>query len=254
MKRFILLTVFIISYLVVYAQDEIKISTPDVSFSNDILTIKYDITGCGTNDYINIRLVVLDSKGDTIRPTYITGDLGARVSCGFGKKIEWNMVRDSVLIDEDIEIQVTGSPVIPEIPLYTQPVSKQISRGNVILSSVFLPGLGQMKASGKGAHLILSGVVYGAIGTSVYFNMKSNKYYDDYLTATGTERDNLYDKSVSTYNLSQYLLYGGAGVWLGNLIWSAVIPIREPERRRMELSFIKTPHYNGYLLSARWSF
>lgn len=251
MKRIILLAIFFTSCLTVYSQDEIKISTPDVSFSNDILTIEYDITGCGTNDYINVRLIVLDSEGDTIRPTYLTGDLGSRVSCGFGKKIEWNMVRDSVIIDENIEIQVTG---IPEIPLYTQPVSEKITRRNVILSSVFLPGLGQMKASGKGAHLIMSGIVYGAMGASVYYNFKANKYYDDYLVAIGTERDNLYDKSVSTYNTSQYLLYGGAGAWLGNLIWSAVIPIREPERRRMELSFVKTTHHNGYLLSAKWSF
>lgn len=254
MKRFFSLTLLLASCLIINAQDNIKISTPDVTFSNDILTIKYDITGCGTNDYVNIRLVVLDSEGDTIKPDYITGDLGSRVSCGFGKKIEWNMVRDSVLIDEEIEIQVTGTPFIPEIPFYTQAVSKQISRGNVILSSVFLPGLGQKKASGKGAHLILSGMVYGAVGSSLYFNMKSNSFHDDYVVASGTERDNLYDKSVSTYNISQYLLYGGAGIWAANMIWSAVIPIKEPERRRMELSFIKEPHYKGYLLSAKWSF
>jgi len=254
MKRFISLAVLLISYLSVYSQDEVKISPPEVSFLNDILTIKYDITGCGTRDYVDIELIILNSKGNRIKPAYITGDLGSKVSCGFGKKIEWNMVKDSVLIDEEIEVQLKGTPHIPETPPYTQPVTKRVSRGNVVISSFFIPGLGQMKASGKGAHLILSGIVYGAMGTSLYFNMKSNKYYDDYLVTTGTERDELYNKSINTYNISKYLLYGGAGAWLANMVWSAVIPIKEPERRRMELSFVSTPQQDGYLLSAKWSF
>ncbi len=254
MKRLILLTVFLVSYLSVCSQDEIMISPPDVSFRNDILTIQYDITGCGTNDYINVRLVVLNSEGDTIRPTYITGDFGSRVSCGFGKKIEWNMVKDSVLIDEEIEVQITGKLSAEKVPVYSAPVSTTVSRGNVILSSAFIPGLGQMKASGKGAHLIFTGLVYGSLGTSLYFNMTSNKYYDDYLAASGTERDELYDKSVNTFNISQYLLYGGAGAWLGNLIWSAVIPIKENTKRKMNLSFISAPQRDGYMLSAKWSF
>jgi len=254
MKRFILLTLFLVFYLSLYSQDEIKISPPEVTFINDILTIRYDITGCGTSDIVDIELIILNSRGARIRPSYITGDIGSSIRCGFGKKIEWNMVKDSVLIDEDIEVQVTGTPHIPEIPLYTQPVSKTVTRGNVIISSFFIPGLGQMKASGKGAYLIFSGVVYGAMGTSLYFNMKSNKYYDDYLVATGTERDELYDKSVSTFNISRSLLYFEAGAYLVNLVWSGVIPIKENTRRRMELSFISAPQQNGYLLSAKWSF
>ena len=254
MKRFILLTLFLVFYLSLYSQDEIKISPPEVTFINDILTIRYDITGCGTSDIVDIELIILNSRGARIRPSYITGDIGSSIRCGFGKKIEWNMVKDSVLIDEDIEVQVTGTPHIPEIPLYTQPVTKRVSRGNVVISSFFIPGLGQMKASGKGAHLIFSGLVYGALGSSLYLNMKSNKYYDDYLVAGGTERDELYDKSVNIFNISQYLLYGGAGAWLGNMIWSAVIPIKETEKRRMELSFESTPQQYGYLLSAKWSF
>ena len=254
MKRLILLTVFLVSYMSLFSQDEIKISPPEVSFMNDILTIRYDITGCGTSNYVDIELVILNSKGDRIKPAYMTGDIGSGVSCGFGKKIEWNMVKDSVLIDEEIEVQLKGTTHIPEIPPYTQPVTKIVSRGNVVISSFFIPGLGQMKASEKGAHLIFSGLVYGALGSSLYLNMKSNKYYDDYLVASGTERDELYDKSVNTFNISQYLLYGGIGTWLGNLVWSAVIPIKEPERRRMEISFMSTPQQNGYLLFAKWSF
>jgi len=254
MKRFISLAVFLISYLSIYAQDEVKISPPEVSFMNDILTIRYDITGCGTRDYVDIELVILNSKGNRIKQAYITGDLGSKVSCGFGKKIEWNMVKDSVLIDEEIEVQLKGTPHIPEIPLYTQPITKRVSRGNVIISSFFIPGLGQMKASGKGAYLIFSGVVYGAMGASIYYNSKSNKYYDDYLIASGTERDELYDKSVSTFNISQSLLYLEAGANLVNLVWSAVIPIKENTKRRMELSIGSTPQQSGYLLTAKWSF
>lgn len=253
MKRPLLFFALISSCLILNAQNQIKISKPELSYLNNILTINYDITGCGTGDYIEIKIIILNSKGDTIRPAYVTGDLGKRVTCGFEKKIEWNILKDSVLIDEDIEVQVTGKQVIQEIVNYGEPTSRLISRGNIILSSVIVPGLGQKKASGKGAHLITSGLVYGSVGASVYFILKSKKYYNDYQEASGTLRDELFDKSTKTFDSSQYFLYGAIGAWAINFIWSAVIPIRENDSKKINMSLISGPQ-NSHLVSARWTF
>ncbi len=252
MKRSCMLSVILAACLSLNAQDNVKISTPEVTFLNNILTIKYDLTGCGTGDYINIKLIVLNAKGDTIKPVYVTGDLGSRVNCGFGKKIEWNVARDNVIVNEELQIQVTGKPVAQVIPSY-MPVQKSVSRGSILLSSAFLPGLGQKKASGKGGYLTFSGLVYGTAGASLLFYLQHNNYYNDYKTASGTERDNLYEKSVNSFNMSQYLLYGSAGLWAVNMIWSSVIPIKENTGRKMNVGFMKLPE-NGYLVSAKWTF
>lgn len=250
MKRACQLFLVFMACYSVNAQENIKISTPEVSITNNILTVKYDLTGCGTGDYINIRLVVLSAGGDTIRPGYVSGDIGSRVNCGFGKRIEWNIERDKILVDEDIEIQVVGTPVIPEKPAYVQ-LPPSVSRGNILISSALVPGLGQKKASGKGGALVLSGLVYGAGGASLASYLMYKNTYNDYQAASGIERDELYTKSENLFNLSQYMLYGTAGIWAVNMIWSAAVPIKQTSN--MKVGFMKTPE-NGYLISAKWTF
>jgi len=250
MNRACLLFLVFSACISVYAQDNIKISTPEVSITNNILTVKYDLTGCGSGDFINIKLVVLSARGDTIRPAYVSGDIGSRVNCGFGKKIEWNVARDKILVDEDIEIQVVGKPVIPEKPAYVQ-LQPTISRGNILISSALVPGLGQKKASGKGGALVLSGLVYGAGGASLASYLMYKNTYNDYQAASGTRRDELFEQSEKYFNLSQYMLYGTAGLWGVNMIWSAVIPVKE--RSNMKIGLSGLPE-NGYLISAKWTF
>jgi len=251
MERGSLLVLIFMVHLTINAQENIRISTPDVSIVNNVLTIKYDLTGCGTGDYINIRLVVLNAKGDTIKPVYVTGDIGSRVNCGFGKKIEWNVARDNILVDEDFDIQVIGKPVKQEAPVYIQP-QKTLTRGNIMLSSALLPGLGLKKASGKVGYLAFSGLVYGTAAASLGAYFRSMQLYDDYKAApTSTESDNLYSKFEKTWNMAKFLGMGAAGVWTVNMIWSVAIPVKETSG--MKVGLIKTPE-NGYLISAKWTF
>ncbi|MCU0462895.1 MAG: hypothetical protein MUF36_12935 [Bacteroidales bacterium] len=83
MQRNFLLVTALFLITAVNAQNIIKISTPEISFLNNILTIKYDIAGCGASDYVNIKLVVLNAQGDTIKPVYVSGDIGSNVNCAF---------------------------------------------------------------------------------------------------------------------------------------------------------------------------
>lgn len=252
MKRALLLLIFLVSYFTLNAQNNIKISTPEVSFLNNILIIKYDISGCGTIDYVNIKLIVLNAQGDTIKPAYVSGDVGSSVNCGLGKKIEWNVAKDGKVINEELEIQVTGSPVAKIIPAYNT-VQRSVSRGKIVLSSAFVPGLGQKKASGKGGYLIFSGLVYGSAGASLYYFLKSDQYYEKYDLASGTERDNLYEKAVNTFNTSQYMLYTAAGLWAINMIWSAAIPIKDLSKNKIDVTLLPMRD-KGYMFSARWTF
>ncbi|MCX6334777.1 MAG: hypothetical protein NT092_10835 [Bacteroidia bacterium] len=253
MKRVIFFLFLLTLFSSLSAQEHFQISKPEVTFANNIITIKYDITGCGINEYINVRLIALNSKGDTLRPVYISGDIGKRVNCGFGKKIEWNIVRDSIKIDDDIEVFIQGKEIVIPLSTIDNFTQNHASRGKVIGLSAIVPGLGQKVASGKSGYLALSGLVYGAAGASAYYYIKHNNYYNDYLALTGTAADEAYIKSENSFKMSQYFLYGAAGAWAVNLVWSAVIPIKEKPFKNTSLNIVPTPR-RELLLSASWTF
>jgi len=237
----------------VWAQGSYLISKPEPTFTNNILKVKYDITGCGRNEFVDITLFVINSKGDTLKPRYITGDIGNMISCGFGKTIEWNLEKDKINLDEDVSVIVKGVKSAPVTSNSGPAGPKKLTRGNVMASSIFVPGLGQKKASGKSAHLIFSGVVYGTAASSVFLNLRSKQLFKDYEAASGTERDRLYDQSVKNFDMSRYLLFGAAGAWVTNLIWSAVIPIKENPLKKMDIR-LTSNQQNKILLSAKWTF
>jgi hypothetical protein len=173
--------------------------------------------------------------------------------CGPGKSIAWNVIKDNIKIDDDVEVMLVGKENTPATSITASHGIPRASRGKVILSSVFVPGLGQKIASGKGGHLLFSGLVYGTAGASAYFFLKGNEYYSDYKNASGNEADILFSKSEKEYNTGRYLLYGAAGAWITNFIWSAVIPIKEKIPMKPALG-LKASHGDGLLITAKWTF
>jgi len=236
------------------AQEDFKISKPDASFSDNTLIIRYDITGCGSGEFIDIKLIILNSKGDTLNPGYISGDIGLRINCGFGKTIVWDLARDKVKIDEDIQILIIGKKSAPSFSTIVVSEQKKISRGTILLSSAVIPGLGQKKASGKPVYFVFSGLVYGCIGTSCYYNfIKSKQLKKDYLAATGIERDDLFNKWEKSYDLTKFFIYGAAGAWAINAIWSSIIPINEKPLKGIDLG-LTSLNKNDLMVSATWKF
>ncbi len=247
----ILLLLFLVTWL--SAQQNFKISKPEPSLSNNILTIKYDITGCGSGELIDIILIVLNSKGDTIRPGSVTGDIGRQVGCGSGKTIRWNIAADNVNINEDIQIFVRGKKSARSVAETGVPASQKLSRGKIILMSALVPGLGEMKASGKPAFLAFSGLVYGSAGAAAFLASRSGKMEEDYLAASGTERDELYNKWQSNFNLTKYLTFSAAGLWAANIVWSAIIPVKDTRNKKMDIGMTSFGK-NELLISAKWTF
>ena len=253
MKRLGLLILILDSFLTLSAQESFTISKPDLSFQDNIITIKYDIYG-GSSVYVNISLIVLNSKGDTIKPRYISGNIGKGVSCGPGKIIKWNLEKDNVKISDSLSVFIIGEKYISPVAGNEYGLPNQLTRGKVILSSLFVPGLGQKKASGNKAFYVLSGLAYGSLGASLYFNFKSDQYKKDYeASMKAEESDNLYNKWQKSYNASKYLAIGAAGVWAVNLIWAAVIPINEKNVNKMHVSLYSI-NKDELMICARWNF
>lgn len=246
---------FLFSFLTALsAQESFKISKPEPTFSNNTLIIEYDITGCGSGEFVDITLIILNSKGDTIKPVFISGDIGLRINCGFGKTIIWDLARDKVKIDENIDILIKGKKSALSVSTIVVPGQKKITRGNILSSSAIIPGLGQKKASGKSAYFIFSGLVYGCLGTSCYFNfIKSKQLKKDYLVASGTVRDELFIKWGKSYDMTKYFIYGAAGAWVTNLVWSAIVPLKENPLKRADLG-LTSFNKNDLMVSAKWTF
>ena len=254
MRRTIATTAFFcILFSGLSAQKDFRISKPEPSYSNNTLTIRYDITGCGSRELIDIKLILLNSAGDTIKPVSVTGDIN-QVNCGDGKMIRWYVARDSVKMDDDIQIIITGSRSAPSVPAYVVYEDRRMKKGNILISSAFIPGLGQKKITGKPAYLAFTGLVYGSLGASGYLNfIKSKKLKEDYLAAIGEERDIMFEKWEKSYNMTKLFAYGAAGVWAVNLIWSAVMPVKQNSPGIPDLS-LKTFTKNELLVSAKWTF
>ncbi|HKL66369.1 MAG TPA: hypothetical protein VJ877_00645 [Bacteroidales bacterium] len=126
------------------------------------------------------------------------------------------------------------------------------SRGNIMASSLILPGLGQKKASSKGAHLLLGVIGYGSLAASGYFIYDYNNKYDQYLEAVSVnDRDRLFRESEKSYNMARYLVFSAAGVWALNLIWSAIIPSSPRNNFKAGASANKMKGVNIY---ATWKF
>jgi hypothetical protein len=235
------------------AQDLYHISKPELALINNILTIKYDITGCGSGEFVDISLVLINSKGDSLKPRYITGDIGSGISCGLGKRIDWNLEKDKIKIDEDVEVIIKGKMAELTTSGNRSPGYKRYTRGDIVKTSALVPGLGQKRATGKSYPLVMSGLVYGGIGVSVYYTIKANDYKEKYNSASSSTSEEMFDKWQQNYNASRYCIIGTAAAYAGNLIWVALVPISNPPRKNLKVEF-SAPVQDRFYISARWTF
>ena len=235
------------------AQESFRISRPELSYKDNILTIRYDITGCSSGELFNIKLIIISSGGDTLKPSFITGDFGKDVTCGAGKTIFWNLVSDNIAIDDELNVIVVGerSGPIPAVP--TAEITERKARGPVVLPSLVVPGLGQKIASGKPCYLVFSGLVYGSAGTALIFTLRSNKLKEDYRAAAGQERDDLFAEWENSYKTARIFAAGAAGIWAANIIWSLAMPSGEKSKGRPNVS-MTVQKKNELLICAKFTF
>lgn len=229
------------------AQVSFHISKPSLAFENNILTINYDITGCGRSEFFDINVIILNSKGDTLQPRFITGDIGLMISCGTGKSIEWNLEKDNYKINDNIQVLIKG---VRSAPVVVNDGPSKYSRSNIVFSSALLPGWGQKKATGKPVWLALGGLFLGSAGASVYYALQTPGLEQEYLKASDELRDEKFGKWQDQYKLSRTLAIGAGGLWLGNLILSAVIPVSTVRDMKVGLS----SDDNCLLITAKWNF
>lgn len=270
----LILPLLLFMSLQLFPQAQVSISKPRLSYFNDTLVIFFDITNC--NDAVfEVEPRITTYGGTVINASNLSGDTGENVSCGNNKKIIWSLAEDDIRLNEEIEVQIMAEQLISnkeeggkvnqagekvkeggdrdkEETMPSDLTAPAYSRANIMASSVIFPGLGQKKASRKGAPMLLGALGYGALATSGYFIYDYNKKYDQYLEAMSvTESEKLYEESNKSFKTARNLIYGAAGIWAVNLIWSAVIP---SSRTGNFAAAMSTNDMYGIQLCARWKF
>ncbi|KPK85909.1 MAG: hypothetical protein AMS27_06220 [Bacteroides sp. SM23_62_1] len=244
MKRIIFKYCFLLYLLIIpeilYSQTRITVTKPRLEATDESLVIEYDILNTGPSDIFVVWIEVTDAAGNKINAVSLTGDVGQEIKGGNNKIIIWNLGNDKILIDEDIFVEVKAEKIPEkektaetETPEETKTVKKEessverktISKSNMVLSSVVLPGWGQTKAS-KGKPYWLLGVAgYGCLAGSITLNRMASSAYQDYKESPDPDEFNaFYDKAIQRDKISKYMAYSGIGIWVADLVWVLATP------------------------------
>ncbi len=235
MQKKIFLTLFILLVFPDYLlpQTQVNITRPRLSLSKNSLTIEYDILNWQPADLFKIWIEVTDSRGNIIKPVSITGDCGENITGGLNRKMTWDLMQDKVFIEQEIYVEVLAEKIkIPEAKKESRPTDnpssseiKYISKGNVIMSSMIIPGWGQSKVKERKPYWLMGLTAYGCLTGSLILNQLGISTYNEYLASVDIdERNSLFNKSLKQDNFSEYLIYAAAGIWTINFIWALATP------------------------------
>lgn len=99
------------------------------------------------------------------------------------------------------------------------------SRGDAVMRSLLFPGLGQSYNRQPAKAIAFAGAELALLGAAVAFHLSGSAAWDDYLAVdAGTsgspsaEATRLYDLADSRYQTRNWLLVGGAAVWVVGLV------------------------------------
>ena len=93
------------------AQSETAVTDLNISLEDENLVIDYAITHFQKGEIFIVWLEVTDSSGNLIPANSLTGDIGDEISGGKKKQIIWDLAADSILLSENIFIEVKAEQV-----------------------------------------------------------------------------------------------------------------------------------------------
>lgn len=212
--------------LAAFSQSKATIDNVNFFQDGDNIIIKYDILKAKSNENFTIWVEVYSFKGRTITPKSLLGDVGNYVTGGKGKEIIWNVKGDNISLDEEISIEVFGKPNVSATEYVKDPkitVDRKVSVPAAMGLSLILPGLGNTYAKKGGAYWLMGLAGYGLVAGSIILNNSAYNAYEAYQEETSyKDRKDFYDEAEKKDKMSKYMIYGAAGIWAINLIWTGV--------------------------------
>ncbi|MBA7520570.1 hypothetical protein ES705_12666 [subsurface metagenome] len=218
---------------IIYSQPQTRITKPQLELLDNGLIISYEIQNSNPSDIFKVWLVITDEDGNIIQAKALSGDFGDEVRGGKMNKIVWDLEKDEILIDKEVFIEVIAEKKkqsedqkeISSAETDQTTLAKPVSKTNMVISSVVLPGWGLSKAKQGKPYWLLGVAGYGCIAGSIYLNRSAINTYDEYKLSMDADQVNtLYDKAVQQNNISKILGYSAAGIWAVSMIWTIATP------------------------------
>lgn len=224
------------------AQSIARIQNINFGIEGDKMVITYDIVDAQKGEKFVPTLNVITVGGRMIPAVSVTGDVLTEISGGLGKKIYWDLKKDNVVIDDEIQIEIIARSIMPpaaEKPVVVAPTTpvkpspaiqqpqrvkhRHYSPTGVLIGSLFWPGSGNQKISRGGAWWMFGLIGYGSIAGSVLLNLQAVEMYSVYNDSyTSEDRDYYFDMASTFDEASENLAYLAMGVWAFDFFITAV--------------------------------
>ncbi len=203
---------------VLQAQETIVIPRPDVQFRNDSLFIRYDLQGCRKDQSFKVWLEVSSSTGKRLTPLHISGDAGVGVSCGEGKEIVWDLLADSLIMEDVLEVKV-----VAETEVILPSGNKNLQ---AMFFSLLFPGSGiELKKQDGRPYWLLGAVGYVGVASTLWFDQLKRSAYDDWQTEQDPDLAESYHQDYLDNKNRMIISAAATGAWwLGGLAWTALTP------------------------------
>ena len=251
--RILLLLVLLILFPIhLLCQTRDNISKPRLELSNDNLIIEYDILSAAESDLFKVWIEVTNASGSEINAVSLSGDFGEGISGGNNKRILWNFKVDGIVLDNEVFVEVFAEKMKPPRKTPAKEINI-VSKSNMVISSVVLPGWGLSKTrQGSKPYWLLGVAGYGCIAGSVYMNRTAIKTFDDYKVSMDADESNvLYDKAVQQHTISKSLGYSAAGIWAISIIWTLATSAPSPG---FSIQPVYNQHMNCTMISINYKF
>lgn len=213
---------------ILFAQRIAKVKNAEIGIQQNKALIHYDIKSSGKSSGHSVHLKFLDKQYNLITPNTLSGDVGANISNGIDKTIEWDITNDFQLLSSKIR------PV-----LFVDGVSKEFSSSggpsNAIFS-VIMPGLGDYFVAD---HRLMHFKPYlrtisslGLIGLGIYAGNQRYRAEGQYIAVLAVHylqggSPERYKEIYEEGDLQYWLFKGdrelfislGAAIWLADIVW-----------------------------------
>lgn len=211
---FTLVLVFVFLFLASqnYAQTKANVTINNIEETDEgMLIVKYSLDNYKSNELFDVNLEV--KKGDSnLNVTSVTGDIGENIEGGNQKTIEWDLLKDNIVLDEYVDVQLVVDA--------HEDISR-LTMTQLFVSSTFLPGAGLRRLNQKGSYKIMGYVGYTLLATTALSYYMTTNYYNKY-TNEITDlnlRTDYYSKTAMFRNFTYFSILGATTIWLGDYLW-----------------------------------
>ncbi len=180
-------------------------------FNSENVEITYDITDARPDALFSVNIEFYKDPGELLNTENLTGDIGASVKGGAGKKIIWKSRKDGYIIDGNayVKIKAKSEAYIPV--------------GSHIAKSLFVPGWGDYRICNGKYHFIYGVAAYGSLGASIVYFSLANTNRQNYLNCMEIDkRNNFYNTYTNQKTLSYVFAATAAAIWVYDIVKVAV--------------------------------